>query len=76
MEQNRKSRVLGLAAMLICLASSAAQAMAASKDAAETSKVNEGYYVNPIFAGDYPDPSIFVFRVLSGVINLAIERFD
>jgi beta-xylosidase len=54
MRLNARLRVFLLPAMLLCLASSTTQA----QGAAPANKNGEGYYVNPIFAGDYPDPSI------------------
>jgi xylan 1,4-beta-xylosidase len=47
-----------LLAILFCLASLTTQAMQMSKGATPANQKGNGYYVNPIFAGDYPDPSI------------------
>jgi xylan 1,4-beta-xylosidase len=50
--------VFRLLSVMLCLASMAVQAMQRSKDETPAGKKGDGYYVNPIFAGDYPDPSL------------------
>jgi len=47
-----------LLVILLCLTLAATQAMAMSKPLDSQCSQKGDYYVNPIFAGDYPDPSI------------------